>query len=331
MMKILVYSVRQDELPVLNDWIQKHPDIQVDQTTELFTEDTVEKASGYDGVVLFQQQPYTDKAVNRLNELGVKNISLRNVGVDNINLDLVKQNGMKITNVPVYSPNAIAEHATFLMGRILRRVPEYDKKIARGDLRWAPEIGREIRNQTVGVIGTGHIGRVVINIMKGFGAKVIAYDIFKNPELEKMGLYVDTLDELYAQSDIITLHVPAVADNIHMINEESISKMKDDVVIINVARGSLVDTDALITGLDSKKISGAGLDVYEDEVGVFNADWEGKEFPDKRLKNLMDRDNVIVTPHTAFYTDMAVHNMVTVSIESNIKLINGEEPDTLVK
>lgn len=330
-MKILFYSMRTDEVEPFNKWKQEHPDIQVDHTEKLFTVETAKMAEGYDGVVLFQQEPYSDEAINILKELGVKNLSFRNVGVDNINLNLLKDKEMKLTNVPVYSPNAIAEHASFLMGRLLRRVPEYDKKIARGDLRWAPEIGREIRNQTIGVIGTGHIGQVLIKIMQGYGAKVICYDIFKNAELDKAGMYVDSLDELYAEADIITLHVPAVADNVHMINKDSISKMKDGAVIINVSRDTLVDTDDLLAALDSGKIAGAGLDVYEDEVGIFNKDWEGKEFPDARLNDLMSRDNVIVTPHIAFYTDEAVKNMVTVSLDSNVSLINGEEPKTLVK
>ncbi|GKQ43312.1 lactate dehydrogenase [Companilactobacillus sp. RD055328] len=330
-MKILFYSMRADEVAPFNEWTKNHPDVQVDQTDKLFTEETAKLAAGYDGVVLFQQETYSDAAINILNDLGVKNLSFRNVGVDNINLELVESNGMKLTNVPVYSPNAIAEHASFLMGRLLRRVPEYDKKIARKDLRWAPEIGREIRNQTIGIIGTGHIGQVLIKIMQGYGAKVVCYDIFRNKELEEAGMYVDSLDELYKVSDIITLHVPAVKDNVHMINKDSIAKMKDGVIIINVSRGTLVNTDDLLAGLDNKKIGGAGLDVYEDEVGIFNETWEGKEFPDARLNDLMSRDNVIVTPHIAFYTDEAVHNMVTVSLDSNVKLIQGENPNTLVK
>lgn len=329
-MKILFYSLRDDELPALNQWKQNHPDIQVDETYEPFDSTTAKQAAGYDGIVTFQQKDYSDEAITILNSLGVKNISFRNVGVDNINLSLLNSNKMKLTNVPVYSPSAIAEHATILIGRLLRRTPEYDKKIARRDLRWAPEIGREINNQTIGIIGTGHIGRVLINILKGYGAKVIAYDIFQNPELAKEGIYVDTLDELYKQASIISLHVPAVKDNVHMINKDSISKMNDGVIIINVARGSLIDTKDLIAGLDSGKIGGAGLDVYENEVGIFNQGWEGKKFPDEQLDNLLNRDNVIITPHTAFYTDTAVHNMVTVSLDSNVALINNETPDTLV-
>ncbi|MCT6807253.1 MAG: lactate dehydrogenase, partial [Bombilactobacillus sp.] len=177
---------------------------------------------------------------------------------------------------------------------------------------------------------TGHIGQVFMRIMEGFGAKVIAYDIFQNPILKKKGYYVDTLDELYAQSDVISLHVPDVPENIHMINDDSIKKMKDDVVIVNVSRGPLVDTDAIVRGLDSGKIFGFVMDTYEGEVGIFNEDFSNKELPDKRLADLIARPNVLVTPHTAFYTTHAVRNMVINSFDNNLKLINGEKPDTPV-
>ena len=188
-----------------------------------------------------------------------------------------------------------------------------------------------MRDQTVGVIGTGHIGRVYMQIMEGFGAKVIAYDPFENPELKKQGYYVDSLDDLYAQADVVSLHVPATKENFHMIDKDAIAKMKDNVVIVNCSRGALVDTDAVIEGLDSGKIFGFIMATYEDEVGIFNEDWRGKEFPDKRLKDLIDRSNVLVTPHTAFYTTHAVRNMVLNAFDNNLKLINGEEADTPVK
>lgn len=332
-MKIVCYGIRDDEMPALKDWESKNPDVEIQVEKELLTPESAKKAKGADGVVVYQQLPYSKETLQALHDAGINKMSLRNVGTDNIDMDAAKKLGFQITNVPVYSPNAIAEHAAFLMGRLLRRQPEYSAKIAKRDLRWAPEIGREMRKQTVGVIGTGHIGRVLIKILQGFGANVVCYDIFKNPDIDKQGLYVDNLDELYKQSDIITVHVPAVKDNIHMINDDAISKMKDGVIIINVARGTLVDTDALIRGLDSGKVRAAGLDVYENEVGVFNKDWEGKKFPDARLENLLDRGdkNVIITPHTAFYTETAVKNMVHISLNNNVQLINGKTADNAVK
>ena len=169
-----------------------------------------------------------------------------------------------------------------------------------------------------------------MQIMEGFGAKVIAYDVFKDPELEKKGYYV-SLDEIYAQADVISLHVPALESTIHMINDETIAKMKDDAVLVNVSRGPLVDTDAVIRALDSGKLFGFVMDTYEDEVGIFNEDWQGKEFPDARLNDLIHRDNVLVTPHTAFYTTHAVRNMVLKAFDNNLALVKGEEPETPVK
>ncbi|CUR38196.1 D-2-hydroxyacid dehydrogenase [Limosilactobacillus reuteri] len=329
--KIFAFSIRKDEEPYVKEWAKNHPEIEVEYTDELLTPETAAKAKGADGVVVYQQLDYTPETLQALADEGITKMSLRNVGVDNIDMAKAKELGFEITNVPVYSPNAIAEHAAIQTARILRQTKVLDEKIANGDLRWAPTIGREVRDQTVGVIGTGHIGRVYMQIMEGFGAKVIAYDPFENPELKKQGYYVDSLDDLYAQADVISLHVPATKENFHMIDKDAIAKMKDNVVIVNCSRGALVDTDAVIEGLDSGKIFGFIMDTYEDEVGIFNEDWRGKDFPDKRLKGLIDRSNVLVTPHTAFYTTHAVRNMVLNAFDNNLKLINGEEADTPVK
>ncbi len=287
MTKIFAYAIRKDEEPFLNEWKDAHKDIEVEYTDKLLTPETAKLAKGADGVVVYQQLDYTPETLQALADAGVTKMSLRNVGVDNIDMDKAKELGFEITNVPVYSPDAIAEHAAIQAARVLRQ----DKRM---------------------------------------DAKVIAYDIFKNPELEKKGYYVDSLDDLYKQADVISLHVPDVPANVHMINDESIAKMKDGVVIVNCSRGPLVDTDAVIRGLDSGKIFGFVMDTYEGEVGVFNEDWEGKEFPDARLADLIDRPNVLVTPHTAFYTTHAVRNMVTKAFDNNLKMINGEKPDSPV-
>ena len=330
MTKIYAYAIRKDEEPYVREWSNAHKDVDVKFTDQLLTPETAELAKGADGVVTYQQLDYKADTIEALDKLGIHNWSIRNVGIDNIDLKKAKELGFKLTNVPVYSPDAIAEHAAIQAARVLRQDKAMDEKLAKHDFRWAPTIGREVRDQTVGVIGTGHIGQVFMRIMEGFGAKVIAYDIFQNPILKKKGYYVDTLDELYAQSDEISLHVPDVPENIHMINDESIKKMKDDVVIVNVSRGPLVDTDAVIRGLDSGKVFGFVMDTYEGEVGIFNEDFTDKELPDKRLADLVARPNVLVTPHTAFYTTHAVRNMVINSFDNNLKLIEGETPDTPV-
>ena len=331
MTKIFAYAIREYEKPFLKEWEDAHKDVEVEYTDKLLTPETAALAKGADGVVVYQQLDYTAETLQALADNGITKMSLRNVGVDNIDMAKAKELGFQITNVPVYSPDAIAEHAAIQAARILRQDKRMDEKVARHDLRWAPTIGREVRDQVVGVVGTGHIGQVFMKIMEGFGAKVIAYDIFKNPELEKKGYYVDSLDDLYKQADVISLHVPDVPANVHMINDKSIAEMKQDVVIVNVSRGPLVDTDAIIRGLDSGKVFGYVMDVYEGEVGVFNEDWEGKEFPDARLADLIARPNVLVTPHTAFYTTHAVRNMVVKAFDNNLELVEGKEAETPVK
>ena len=330
-MKIFAYGIREDEQADLKAWEAAHPDVTVDFTDKLLDPETAKLAEGADAVNVYQQLDYTRETLTALHELGINKMSLRNVGTDNIDFDAAREFDFSISNVPVYSPNAIAEHSIIQMSRLLRRTKELDAKIAKHDLRWAPTIGREMRKQTVGVIGTGNIGRQAMNALRGFGSKIVAYDIYRNAEIEAEGLYVDTLDELYAQADVITLYVPGVPANHHMINAESIAKMKDGVIIVNCSRGNLMDIDAVIDGLNSGKISDFAMDVYEDEVGLFNVDWSDKKFPDAKIADLIARENVLVTPHTAFYTETAVHEMVTQSMDAALAFANGETPSIAVE
>lgn len=331
-MKIFAYGIRNDEKPALEDWKSAHPEVEVDYTQELLTPETAALAKGSDSVVVYQQLDYTPETLKALAESGVTNMSLRNVGTDNIDFETAKALDFNISNVPVYSPNAIAEHAAIQVAALLSQAKVMENKVQKRDLRWEPTIRREVRDQVVGVVGTGHIGRVFLEIMQGFGAKVVAYDVYRNPELEAEGVYVDTLDELLEQSDIVSLHVPHIPGvNDQMINAETIAKMKDDAVLVNVSRGLLVDTDAVVAALDSKKLFGFVMDTYEGEVGVFNKDWSENGLEDKRLDDLISRENVYVTPHTAFYTTHAVREMVHQSFDAAVAFAKGETPANAVK
>ena len=330
-MKIFAYGIRNDEKPALEDWKSAHPEVEVDYTQELLTPETAALAKGSDSVVVYQQLDYTPETLKALAEAGVTNMSLRNVGTDNIDFETAKALDFNISNVPVYSPNAIAEHAAIQVAALLSQAKVMENKVQKRDLRWEPTIRREVRDQVVGVVGTGHI-RVFLEIMRGFGAKVVAYDVYRNPELEAEGVYVDTLDELLEQSDIVSLHVPHIPGvNDQMINAETIAKMKDDAVLVNVSRGLLVDTDAVVAALDSKKLFGFVMDTYEGEVGVFNKDWSENGLEDKRLDDLISRANVYVTPHTAFYTTHAVREMVHQSFDAAVAFAKGETPANAVK
>jgi len=331
-MKIYVFGVRGDEEAPLKKWASENPDVDIDYTTDILTPETADNAKGFDGVCTVQRTPYAREALKKLHDFGISKLSVRNVGTDGFDYKDLNDFGFTLTNVPVYSPNAIAEHASFLVGRLLRRVPEFDKKFEHGNFQWAPTIGTEISGKTVGVIGTGHIGSVFARIMQfGYGAKVIAYDIDPNPALENLGIYVDSLDELLEQSDIISLHTPLEPQDYHMIDADAISKMKQGSYIINCARGGLVDTDALIDGLDSGKIAGAGLDVLDHENGIFQKDFGSIDaVPNEKFKNLAKRDNVIITPHTAFYTKKAVHNMVYEAMDTQVELLSGKLTKNIV-
>lgn len=326
-MKIYLYGVREDEQGYMKEWAAAHPEVELDYTNQTLNEETVDLAKGYNGVVLLQMQPYTRAALQKLQSFGISKISVRNVGLDGFDFKDLRDLGFSLTNVPVYSPNAIAEHTTSLMLRLLRRVPEFDKKFANSDFSWYPTIGEEINGKTVGIIGTGHIGSVVARLMMAFGAKVVAYDIKPNPYLENLGIYVDTPDEVIEQADILTLHTPLAKRDVHMIDADAFAKMKDGVILINAARGGLIDTDALIAALDSGKVGGTGLDVLESENDVFQKKFDSiDDVKDPQFKALINRDNVIITPHTAFYTTTAVHNMVFDSLNDNLKMLENKTP-----
>lgn len=329
-MKIIAYGIRDDEKPYLDEWVTKNH-IEVKAVPDLLDSSNIDLAKDYDGVVAYQQKPYTADLFDKMHEFGIHAFSLRNVGVDNVPADALKKNDIKISNVPAYSPRAIAELSVTQLLALLRKIPEFEYKMARGDYRWEPDIGLELNQMTVGVIGTGRIGRAAIDIFKGFGAKVIAYDVFRNPALEKEGMYVDTLEELYQQANVITLHVPALKDNYHMLDEKAFGQMQDGTFILNFARGTLIDTPALLKALDSGKVAGAALDTYENEVGIFDVDHGDQPIDDPVFNDLMSRRNVMITPHAAFYTRPAVKNMVQIALDNNRDLIEKNSSKNEVK
>ncbi|MBD5807310.1 D-2-hydroxyacid dehydrogenase [Limosilactobacillus walteri] len=329
-MKIYVYGVYSDEVPYIKEWQNEHPEVTVATTTELLNEKSAELSKGSNGVVVFQQKPYPDDALRQLAANGITKMSLRNVGVDNINHKLATELGFQITNVPVYSPAAIAEFSVTQALNLLRRTKEFYLKLGKGDYNWAPHIAKEMNKQIVGIVGTGNIGSTAAKIFAGFGAKVIAYSRHKNPELDGIVEYVE-LKELYKQSTIISLYLPHVPATDKMINRKTFSMMKDGVLLINTARGPLVDEDALIDALDTGKVGGAALDVLTGETKIFNQQINENEIDYPEFKSLVKRPNVLITPHIAFYTDQAIKNMVKMSLSANLDLITTGTSDKLVK
>jgi len=316
-MKLIDFGVREDEKKYIQEWSQDNK-IEVKIVSELLTPETVQWAKGYDGIVAYQQLPYDEKIFDTMNELGIHVISLRNVGVDNVPIEALKKNDIRLTNVPSYSPEAIAEYSVAGLMALLRNLKHMIRKVDKHDFNWAPDIGRELNELTVGVAGTGRIGRAAIKIYQGFGAKVIAFDKFHNPEIEKEGLYVDSLDILLKQSDVVTLHIPSLGKGHSVINAETISEMKDDAIVVNTARGDLINTKDLYDAVANGKLYGAVMDFYENEVGIFNTDLSNQEFSDQLLDKVIKSPRFILTPHIAFYTTKAVKNMATISLNSMV-------------
>jgi len=275
--------------------------------------DTVELAQGHDGVCAFVNDTVDAAVIDRLSEMGVSVLALRSAGFNNV--DMKHAYGrLHVLRVPAYSPYAVAEHAMALLLTSIRRIHKAYIRSRDFNFSLAGLTGFDLHGKTVGVVGTGRIGKVFIDICRGFGMKVLAYDKYHAEGID----YVE-LDELFRESDIISLHCPLTADTHHMIDEAAIEKCKQGVVIINTSRGALVDAEALLGGIKSRKVGAACLDVYEEESDLFFEDNSGHIMEDDTLARLISMPNVIVTSHQAFLTKEALENIA----ETTAKNIAG--------
>ncbi len=281
--------------------------------------DTVSLAAGYDAVCVFVNDVITNQIVDRLYELGVKVILLRCAGFNNVDIKAC-QGKLRVFRVPAYSPYAVAEHAMALLLTINRRTHKAYNRTRDFNFSLQGLAGFDLHGKTVGIIGTGKIGRVFADICKGFGMNILAYDKFPTANSE---LNYVALPELFAKSDIISLHCPLTPETNHMINADSISRMKEGVIIVNTSRGGLVNTEDLIDGLKSKKIGAACLDVYEEEGDLFYEDFSGHIVRDDKLVRLISMPNVIVTSHQAFLTNEALDNIASTTIDNLIRFRDG--------
>ncbi|MDO4593952.1 MAG: D-2-hydroxyacid dehydrogenase [Tissierellia bacterium] len=318
-MNIILYSMREDEIKFIEDWKKENPNVNLTCIKEDLTEDNYKEIKGNELLILSQVKKLTDKIYNFIKEQKIKVIATRSAGYDIYDLDFLKENNIAMVNVPSYSPNAIGEYVLTSALTLTRKVFDIQKKVKEYDLRWQlPILSREMRTLTVGVIGTGRIGMACAKLFKGVGAKVVGYDLYPNKKNEEIVEYVD-FDKLLEISDIITLHSPATDDNYHMIDEKAISKMKKDVIIINAARGSLVDIKALLNALDNNKVKACAIDCYEDEASYIRK--ENDDIDDEILKELIKREDVLYTPHIAFYTQTALKELTTNAIDYAIEVL----------
>ena len=278
--------------------------------------DNVLLTQGMDAVCIFVHDIADADVIRRMAENGVGILALRAAGYNNIDLVAAKDK-LHVVRVPSYSPYAVAEHAVALMLALNRKIHRAYWRTRDGNFSLHGLMGFDMYGKTAGIIGTGKIARILIQILKGFGMRILAYDIASDGEYaHKMGFSYVSLDELYAQADLISLHVPLTVDTHNMINEQSLAKMKNRVTLINTSRGQLIHTNALIEGLKSKQILAAGLDVYEEEDEYFYEDKSDKIIDDDILARLLSFNNVIVTSHQGFFTTEAMHNIAETTLQN---------------
>ena len=319
MKSIKLFGVREEDIPFINEWSEKNQ-VLVDLDSDILSLETVDRVKGFDGVSLSQQIELDETVYKKLHDYGIKQIAQRSAGFDSYNLELAKQYELVITNVPSYSPNSIAEYTVSQALNLIRNFNDIQNKTATYDFRWQPSIlSRSIKDLKVAVIGTGRIGSIVGKIFaEGFGSEVVAYDIEPQISCEAYLTYQESMSEAIKDADIVTVHIPATKENTYLFNEAVFAEMKTGAVFINCARGTIVDTKALIDALNSGKLKGAALDTYEGEKGLFPSDQRNTQLDDAVLVELIERQDVILSPHIAFYTDAAVKNLIVDALDATL-------------
>lgn len=279
------------------------------------TEKTASLAQGAEAISLFTSDDASEEILERLSALGVKYIAIRTAGYNNVAIDKAAELGIKVARVPAYSPYAIAEHTMALILALNRKLIKAHNRVQDQNFSLNGLTGFDMNGKTVGVMGTGKIGAILVKILHGFGCKILAYDVNKDEDLlEKFGIHYTDCKTLCSESDIISLHVPLNPSTKHLINAKHISLMKPGVMLINTSRGGLVDTKAVIDGLKIGKVGYFGMDVYEEEEGLFFEDHSDEILQDDIIARLMTFNNVLITSHQAFLTDTALTNIADTTI-----------------
>lgn len=326
-MKIFVYCFREfDEKEFFDEFAEKYG-VEYDYSNEYPGYENAELARGYDAIS-FTPCDMGKKMIDRFHSMGIKYFATRSIGYDHIDLEYAKRLGIGVSNVS-YPPDTVADFTVMLMLMSCKKIGHILKRSELQDYSLKGKIGKNLCDCTIGIIGTGHIGRAVIKRLTGFGCKILAYDPYENEEVKNMAEYAD-INTLLEKSDLISLHTPGSDENHHLIDKAAFEKMKKGVIIVNTARGRLIDTDALIDAIECGKVDGAALDVLEHEVGLYYANRMGAPIVNRRMAVLRSFPNVILTPHTAFYSKTVVSNMAEKTIKCVLDMENGRENPNII-
>ena len=322
-MKLLFYAAKIYDKKSFGNVIGEFPEIEIDYIDHELEPITASLAKGYDAICAFVSADVGAKTLEILKECGVKTVLMRCAGYNNVDVEKAKELGIVVKRVPGYSPEAVAELAMALALAVNRRLYKAYNKVRENDYTLRGLRGVNFYQKTAGIVGTGKIGAAMARICRGFGMRVIAYDVYQNPTLADFVEYV-TLDELLAQSYLISLHSPLMDSTYHMINLENIKKMKDGVILVNTSRGALVDTKELIEGIRMKKFLGVGLDVYEEETGNVYEDRSDDIMEHSVTARLLAFPNVMITSHQGFYTLEALAAIAETTLQNMMDAAAGK-------
>lgn len=321
-MKILFYDATNYDKESFDKELKNYPEIEITYQEIDISLKTISLAKGYDAICAFVNSDLSARVIEKLNEIGIKLILLRCAGFNNVALDKTREYGMTILRVPGYSPEAVAEHAMTLALAVNRHLHKSYIKVRENNFSLVGLTGINFYQKTAGIIGTGKIGAAMCRICKGFGMRVIAYDMYPNKSLDFVEYM--SLEDVLKQSDLLSLHCPLTEETHHLINKDTIAMMKDDVVFVNTSRGALVNTEDLIQGIRSKKFFGVGLDVYEEEGRNVFENREDELLESSITARLLSFPNVIVTSHQGFLTHEALAAISQTTLQNALDYKRGQ-------
>lgn len=291
---------------------------------------TVSLAKDHDAICAFVNDKINENTLNQMAEHNIKAIALRSAGFNNVDLEAADKLGITVLRVPAYSPQAVAEHALALILTLNRKTHKAYNRVREGNFSLERLTGFNLSGKTIGVIGTGAIGRAFIHLVKGFDAKIVAYDPYPNDMLKKQGVEYRSLNDLLSVSDVVSLHCPLTHDTFHIINKQSLSHIKEGAMLINTSRGKLIDTDAAIDALKEKKLGYLGIDVYAEEEKLFFKDLSEMIIDDDKIARLMQFPNVLITAHQGFLTREALEQIAITTLQNLTDYENGKVNDNAV-
>lgn len=328
-MKLAVFSTKK----WVRDSFSKHvpEEIEITFFESSLKEETAVLAVGFDAVCVFVNDTVNSEVITLLSDGGVKVIALRCAGFNNVDLNSASEKGIAVCRVPAYSPYAVAEHALGLILSLNRKYHRAHARVREGNFSLDGLMGFDIHGKTIGVIGTGKIGQIFMDTISGLGVKILAYDKFPSEDARKKGTEYVELEQLYRESDIISLHCPLNHETYHLINDYSIRSMKPGVMLINTSRGPLIDSNSVIDGLKSGIVGYVGLDVYEEEAELFFEDLSDEVIQDDTFVRLQTFPNVLITSHQAFFTVEAVDNIRDTTFRNLLDIRETGKSENLLK